>query len=477
MTSAQQSPGEEPSAETVEGGRARVQVLVSEAGDRRALAELLGDSYEVIIDEQVQPSDCYLVGDRTLFACREALQARKDQTAEFCPVLVIEREPGRIPFDARAGRDVSALVDEVVTAPVDRATLSRRLDNLLVRREQSVALARRYERLETRFQQVFEATNDALLVVDPAADAVLESNPAARDLLGGTREDVLALAPSTVFQATGDESFAAFLREVCATGDGWTDELACTTADGRQAALSVSATTVAYEDRDAVLLSARDVTERKRREQELIEQNERLEAFASVVSHDLRNPLNVAIGRLQLAQEEGDSDHLDRAAEALDRSLELVEDLLALARQGISATDPEAVALDALAGRCWETVETSDATLSIETEQVVRADRSRLRQLLENLFRNAVEHGGPGVHIVVGDLDTGFYVADDGSGIPADEREQVFETGYSTTSAGTGFGLGIVARVAEAHGWTVNVTESTDGGARFEVKGVERAAV
>jgi signal transduction histidine kinase len=79
------------------------------------------------------------------------------------------------------------------------------------------------------------------------------------------------------------------------------------------------------------------------------------------------------------------------------------------------------------------------------------------------------------VTVTVGELADcdGFYVADDGPGIPADERETVFESGYSTAADGTGFGLSIVEEIASAHGWAVRVTDSAEGGARFEVAGVD----
>jgi len=245
---------------------------------------------------------------------------------------------------------------------------------------------------------------------------------------------------------------------------------------------------------------------RQRARERLERQNDRLEEFASVISHDLRNPLNVAEGRLELAREECDSDHLDDVARSLDRMESLVEDLLTLAREGEAATDPGPVELGELVRASWQTVDTADATLSVETDRTIRADRSRLQQLLENLVGNAVEHGstsdrppddsvhrtssdaahqnpsdsedaaehgGEGVAVTVGELDGGFYVADDGPGIPPDEREAVFEFGYSTGRNGTGFGLAIVEDIAEAHGWSVRATEGDDGGARFEITGVD----
>jgi PAS domain S-box-containing protein len=212
------------------------------------------------------------------------------------------------------------------------------------------------------------------------------------------------------------------------------------------------------------------------RERELTEQNDRLEEFASIVSHDLRNPINVAEGRLELAATECDSEHLEHVGRAHERMRTLIEDLLTLAREGETVTDFEAVALTALVERCWANVETDEATLVTDTERTVQADKSRLKQLFENLIRNAIDHGGGDVTVTVGEMDTGFYVEDDGPGIPADEREAIFEAGYSTRADGTGFGLSIVKRIVEAHEWEIDVTDGGEGGARFEITGVEFGA-
>jgi PAS domain S-box-containing protein len=218
-----------------------------------------------------------------------------------------------------------------------------------------------------------------------------------------------------------------------------------------------------------------DVTERKEYEERLERQNERVEAFASIVSHDLRNPLNVAQGRLELAHQEHESEHIAAVGRAHGRMEALIDDVLALAREGEAAVETESLSLPALLKRCWNNVETGDSTLEVETDRRIRADTSRLKRLLENLFRNAVEHGGGGVTIRVGDLPdgSGFYVEDDGPGIPTDEREQVLEAGYTTAEEGTGLGLAIVREIVETHGWDIRVTDGRDGGTRFEIGGVD----
>ncbi|WP_193309233.1 PAS domain S-box protein [Halorubrum halophilum] len=211
-----------------------------------------------------------------------------------------------------------------------------------------------------------------------------------------------------------------------------------------------------------------DITER-------IERQQRLEEFTSVVSHDLRNPLNVAAGHLELVADECESDHLDGLRGALDRMEALIEDLLTLARDGKEMTDTQPVALATIADGCWENVEMEQGQLVTAVDRTVWADRDRLKQVFENLFRNAVEHGRTDATVTVGGLDDGFYVEDDGPGIPPGERDAVFEAGHSQSANGTGFGLSIVRQIVAAHDRHIRVTDGSEGGARFEITNVEFA--
>ncbi|MDY6818082.1 MAG: PAS domain S-box protein [Halobacteriales archaeon] len=230
------------------------------------------------------------------------------------------------------------------------------------------------------------------------------------------------------------------------------------------------------EDGDITGLCAvsTDITDRVQTREELQRQNERLDNFVSVVSHDLRNPLNVAKGRLDLLEAECSSEHLPPIRSAIARMAAIVGDTLELARQGQTIDTIESVALPELLDACWMTVENPDAELSIEEELIVRADPERLRSVFENLFANAVTHGGETVQVRVGRIENdGFYIADDGPGIPEDKRGMVFDPGHSTAEDGTGFGLAIVNEIVEAHGWEISIEESEEGGVRFEITGVE----
>ena len=220
---------------------------------------------------------------------------------------------------------------------------------------------------------------------------------------------------------------------------------------------------------------ARYELEQRRATERLERQNERLDSFASLVTHDLRNPLNVAKGRLELAQDTEDLSHLAAVDRGLDRMDEIIDDVLALTwgDQDLDPDDIDDCDLAHLAEACWDHVDMSDATLRAEADVVVKADDGRLQRLLENLFRNAVQHGGDDVTIWIGRFDGGFFVEDDGPGIPEAKRDTVFEAGYSSEEEGTGLGLSIVRTIAEAHGWDVSVTDGRAGGARFEFTGVD----
>lgn len=214
-----------------------------------------------------------------------------------------------------------------------------------------------------------------------------------------------------------------------------------------------------------------DVTEMEQRACRWEQMANRLERFVSVAAHDIRNPLEVADIRLEAARDSHEDVHFEKVASSLDRIQQIVEDVLSVGKTSIEPSD--GVPVNQCAEEAWDTVDTADATLTVSTNlPVIRADRNYLQRLFENLFRNAVEHGGRDVTVSVGNLSDGFYVADDGAGIPEEERERVFEASYSTTDDNTGLGLAIVTQIAEAHGWRVGLTTADSGGARFEFTGV-----
>ena len=358
------------------------------------------------------------------------------------------------------------------------------------------------------------------------------------DLLATTREELLGTCVWEVATEYDEDDFPSFWASFD-LGESQSCETRYERYDGTTVPGEGVTTRTEIHGEAYNIETVRDITERKSRERELQRQNDYLQEFASIVSHDLKNPLNVAEGRMKLAEETGDAEHFEAAGRAHDRMGQIIDDLLLLARQGQAVDSPEPVDLVAVCEAAWTTTDTGEnAALSVDDDLgTVEGDPERLRQMFENLFANAVEHSStssqpsaddavehsstspqaqsadavdhsstsnraspddavdhgststqtesreridtnadgelvhcdPAVTVRVGGLEDGFYVGDDGPGIPAEQREAVFERGYSTDREGTGFGLSIVAEIVDAHGWRVRVTESAAGGARFEV--------
>jgi len=349
-----------------------------------------------------------------------------------------------------------------------------------------------------QYEKLIDTVEDSIFLVDEHGN-IEKANASAVGAMGMDDakiegDNAVSLAAKFATSEEGADNIQAALEEAIERGcdaDPVRTEIGFDLPTGTETVeYQLTPFTAGSERKIAVI--GRNVTRRKEREQELRRKNERLERFASIVSHDLRNPLQIASTRIELAGMECNSDHLADAEDALGRMEQLIGDILTLAREGEHVSETEAVDLDRVTRESWNQVRSSTATLKIETERTIEADRDRLKQVLTNLLENAVEHscpesaeaaerptestnGGDGATIRVGEMADGFYVADDGPGIPQEDREKVFDEGYTTATDGTGFGLSIVEEIAAAHGWEIGVTDSECGGARFEIAGVETA--
>ena len=334
--------------------------------------------------------------------------------------------------------------------------------------------------LRRKYRTLLETAPDAALVVSVDDGEVLDANRAASALVGESEADLVGRHYTVVFPEGPDGRYV----DLFALGRGERvrrsrfddgDDIFVVTGDGDRVPVSVSAQRVAAGDDDVVLAMLRDVSAQRQYERDLNRQIDRLERVSRVLSHDLRNPLNVAEGNLDLARETADLDRLDEVEAAHDRMRAIIEEALTMVRSGseVEAVDP--VDVEVFAADCWANVATEDATLEVAAPGLVYADEDRLAHLFENLFRNSVEHGGPAVTVRVGVEDGQFFVEDDGPGVPPEDRESVFELGWTTEDAGSGLGLNIVADIAAAHGWTPSVAASGSGGARFEFRDVRTA--
>ncbi|MBX0294610.1 PAS domain S-box protein [Haloarcula nitratireducens] len=334
--------------------------------------------------------------------------------------------------------------------------------------------AERYGRELERYHTIVETVNDGIYVAD-CDDRFTLVNGAYADMTGYDREELVGSPVSLVLDET---SVTAEIRDDLEADIAGRQTYTATmrTAGGERRDIEANVarlpgTDGGPYDRVGVV---RDVTERNERERRLEEQNERLDSFAGMLAHELRNPVNIGQIYSKRLPRETNPEAVGYVAEAFDRIDNMIDVMLVVTRGREAISSPSSVSLAAVAEAAWDEVATPDATLTVAVERTIRADETYVRHLFRNLFENSVEHGGSDATVTVGGLPTGFYVEDDGSGISADFRERVFETGYTTASERGGMGLGLtfVREMADVYDWTCTVTESERGGARFEFENV-----
>lgn len=323
------------------------------------------------------------------------------------------------------------------------------------------------------FRSLVENNADAVVTIDTDSQ-IRYANDAVERIFGYEPAELIGEPLTTIIPMRLEESHFTAMETYLDTGEQTLDwsgiELPARHREGHEVPLSITFEEYTHEGERLFSGIMRDVTDRVERERTLERQNERLERFAGMLSHDLRGPLQRAQSVTVLARH-GDEAALDDLAKIHDQMAELVDDALALAKHGQTVEETESVPLAAVTTDAWEAVETETASLVTgwETEPTVDADRGRLRRLLSNLFRNAVAHGGTGVTVTVETTETGFVVADDGEGFDSPPDGSVFDYGHTTDEDGTGFGLSIVRDIAQAHGWRVDAATSAEGGASIEI--------
>lgn len=322
-----------------------------------------------------------------------------------------------------------------------------------------------------RYSTVLRALDYPIYVVN--ADTEFEYvNQAFVDLVGYSRDEIIGSPPGKIKTDEGVRRANDILATiVSSTGpDNQQFRVNIRTKDGETVPCYDHMAALPFDDefRGSVGI-LRDATREQQQREELIRQNERLDEFTSIVSHDLRTPLQNAKTATEMAKRSGDDTFFESIEREHERMEQMIDELLTLAKEGESVSETETVDIDTLASEAWGSFECPDDTLELpDTGLTVTGDRSRIQRLLENLFRNVDDHCGSPVTVTIGQTPDGFYIADNGAGLDETDYEHVFEPGYTTATDGTGFGLAIVKRIADAHGWDISVSDSAAGGVRFD---------
>ncbi len=385
-----------------------------------------------------------------------------------------------VPFILFTGKGSEEIASEAISKGVTDYIQKQRgssqysvLANRLFNAVEATQATQAVEQSEQWFSTVVKNSSDVICIVDENARFSYLS-PAAERVLGYEPSE---LSGEYIFEyAHPEDRQRAMERFFAAVEDPDTQpvvEFRFRDPDGEWLWIESRGRNLLDDDTvSGFVVNSRDVTKLKQRETELRQQNEQLEEMRRTVSHDLRNPLNVAAGSLDLYQESNDDEYLGKAQTALRRIDTLIDQILELTNHEVDLTETEPVSLETAVTDAWEVVETGEATLRVEATKRVEADGDRLQQLFENLIRNSIDHGPDDVAVTVDVTDGGIRYEDDGPGIDSAKAEMVFESGYTTEKSNSGFGLAIVKQIALAHGWEIELDTDREEGVRFEIDDV-----
>ena len=395
-------------------------------------------------------------------------------------LTAVRREHPDLPFVLFTGKGSEEIASEAIQAGVtDYLQKGGGLDQYAVLENRVNNAVRQYwamrevKETQDRFQRLVQHSTDVISIVDPNGRWQYLT-PSSERILGHHPDDLVGeIGFNFVHPDDREQAMATFATAVAnpemipetefrfdhpSKGWIWTHSYARNMLDDPLI--------------QGFIVHTRDITDRKQHELELQRQNKRLDEFTSIVSHDLRNPLSTIKGYLALLDEEYVADYLPKISQNLDRMEAIIDRSLTLARSGRTIAEFDAVDLGDVVRKCTRRVKSERATIDVPSDIILQGNEEQLEILIENLLQNAIDHVGENVHVRFGRLSDGFFIEDNGTGFPAN-IDRVFESGYSTTADGFGFGLTICQRIVDAHGWEIQGTESDQGGARIEITAVK----
>lgn len=328
------------------------------------------------------------------------------------------------------------------------------------------------KRNERQLEAIFDSSFGLIGVVDPEGK-ILRVNKSVEDVFGVDNKEITGkhyreidnIIESKTLNQVHDKFVKSSYFQELLKKDIFRHEVSIEKPDGRTAILDVSLKPVKNENGEitSVIAEGRDITSLKSSERQLKDQNKRLERFSRILSHDLRNPLNVASGYLDLAEETGNQKDFEKAKNAIKRMDEIIEELLTLSGKP-SEFEKEQLNLKDVFREAYSFVD-ANPDYTVEQDMELVGGKSGIVRMFENMIVNSVDHNED-VEIEVGSIENGFYYKDDGK--ITEDIDKVTEYGYTSSENGNGVGLSVIHRVAEINDWNLNIVKSDDGALKFE---------
>jgi PAS domain S-box-containing protein len=331
----------------------------------------------------------------------------------------------------------------------------------------------RAEAAEALYAALFQSTADAIVVADESGH-YLDANPAAVELLGYSREELLGMRVPDIVAAPTEWTQTQY--EQFTRSGSWRDELEVRRKDGTAVPVEAAASRLELPQGTRYISVLREISARRHLEA-------LRERWTAMLAHELRNPITAIAGWGQVLQRRTPDDRaVQRILEQTGVLQRLVEDLVELARSetGNLGIRPAEIDLSSIVQAAVATANAHRTGHAVKLEApseplLVWADAARVQQVLTNLLNNALAYSPEGSPIVVRlepDAEqVRVAVQDRGRGIPADEQSRVFEPFYRASDAGGGRGLGlglyICRALIEAHGGSLDLESQPGEGSTF----------
>lgn len=476
-----------------------IQLLVADAGNRRAIRGILSDHFDVETSQTVTGADLYLIEDHLLPRYEDALREQIERRLpEFCPVVMLRRQTTPIERAMPTGDSSRALlIDEYVDTPVDRQLLLRRAHSLLIRREQSVELLTQVSRLEDqerdlrRFSRAVEGSGNAILILD--TDGVIEyANPAFEELTGYDAAEAIGRTPEMLQTDDSGEFFDSAFWRTMADRTEWEGELVVQGANSRR--VTDTSVTGIRDDRGIIegfVAVMTDITQRIQREQALRDRESELELLRQILSrylrHNLRNDLNVIQGYAELLKPNLAADETAYVTKIIETSNRLIQTADAAQKYSTfieKGGELESYDLSGMVEEIAAELQAEHPTISIDVscDDGCRVlGRLGIREAITGLIENAAVHHDadePWIRIEVREHDgVRLTIEDNGPGIPPEELA-VLERGEETPLVhSSGIGLWLSKLVIEEIDGELSFETEPGAGTRITVEFPARESV
>ncbi|MBE0518966.1 MAG: response regulator [Thermoplasmata archaeon] len=435
-----------------------ISVEISLAADE-ALSRIRDDGFDVIVANYQMPKMDGI----------ELLKAIRGEGNDIPFILLTDRGKENVAIQA-----LNQGADFYAQKSVDTPRMISELSNMILQSYETVVAERSRAELWERYERLAQAIPDLIWRVLIKPEIKVEyMNPASFDWVGYTPEEFYSDA-ELLFKCIHPED-AAKLRHAFASAEEFKQPLTLrwVKKDGTVLWVEDRWGFIKDESGDVVMIEgvSRNVTERVNNEQALRQANKKLELMTHLIKHDTFNQLNTIIGYADLARK-GDPEMVKKANDRIVTASKII-----MMQLEFSSSYQETVSGVPVWTSLREVIDSSilamqkpDVEFVISVNDIeIRSDYA-LDRVFRNLIEDSITHGGHismiSIECIESDVGYDIIYADNGIGVPLDEKERIFERGFGT---GTGYGLFLSREILNVSGMTIKEDGVPGKGARFVI--------